>query len=63
MTQPAHGRIAHLAAVLYRGTTDVDGLMATFLAEIAATQTCVGGVVQVNIPGRVCGPNAPTTQL
>lgn len=58
-TDPAHGRISHLAAVLYRGTTDIDGLMASFLAELAANRQRVAGVVQVAIPGRVCGPNAP----
>ncbi len=59
MTETAPSRISHLAAVVYRGSTDIDGLMGTFLAELAASHKRAGGVVQVAIPGRVCGPNAP----
>lgn len=55
----AHERVPHLAAVLYRATTDIDGLMARFLAELAANRHIVAGVVQVAVPGRVCGPDTP----
>lgn len=52
-------RLPHLAAVLYRGSTDIDGLMAKFLTELSAQGQRVAGVVQVAVPGRVCGPNVP----
>lgn len=47
-----------LAAVVYGGGTDIDAIMAAFLDELRR-EARVGGVMQVKIDGRACGPNAP----
>ncbi len=51
--------VLSLAAVVYGGGTDIDTVMAMFVAEIMGAQARVGGVMQVKIDGRMCGPNAP----